>query len=263
MKGSDDILALCAREGWRAALTSALEGEELERAIHPERSSFIQLMPVREGGVVLELGAAWGGITAELAKAYRVVAVESVSRRAAFITLRAKQEGQGAAIEVLTRDWLDSGLGDLGSRRFDGIVVHESAAALPRDCLESLRQVLAPGGLIYVGARNRLGWSGSTPLGERARSLTHAGYARSFAAAGLRIRETYVSPRGYLNPSELVPLQDQAITHYTRMRLEPPGFSPRRKLANQAKQAMASERFWRLFGPDFAFLLEAARGAHA
>jgi predicted O-methyltransferase YrrM len=248
LSASENLAERAERQGWREALSGAFSGEELDLAAHPERAAFIQLMRARDGGTVLEVGAGFGNITLELAKAgFRVVAVEPRPERARFIAVRARQESLPGQIEVL-----EQGLEGLGEgKRFDAIVVNEAASSDKLE-LARLKGLLAPGGVIYLGGRNSISWSG--PVGGR----SHSGYERLFARAGLRIRATYVSPRGFRNPSELVPLSEQAIRHYTRMRLEPPGASMRGRLKNASKSALASVAFWKLLAPDFVFFLEAS-----
>jgi hypothetical protein len=243
----ENLLQEAEKQGWRTALTRTLEGDALDRAAHPERAAFIQLLPVKPQGEILELGAGWGGITLELARSgFGVIALEKDPARSRFIAIRAKQEGMSDRIESLQGDRIPAS-------RFDAIVLHQpaSSADLP---LKELRERLAPGGLLYLGGRNRLGWNRS---GRGDGGLTYAEYKRRFAAAGLRIQRAYVSPRGFLNPSELVPLQTRAIRHYTRMRLEPQK-NLRGLLKNMIKSLLARPVFWKWFGPDFVFFLEAA-----
>jgi hypothetical protein len=252
---ADAVLARAAKEGWRAALAGELRGEELDRELNPERAAFHQLMRVPDGGTVLELDAEWGGVSTELAKRFKVVAVERVSSRARFIAERAKQEGASGSLEVTTGDFLSMNLPALGEQRFAAVICHAPALLLDEHLLLTLSGLLAPGGIVYVGAQNRLGWRGYLASGR-----SYRGYANAFAAAGFRVESSYVSPRGYRNPSELVPFQGPAIRHYARMRLEPPGSSLKIWLRNRLKMFLARVWFWKWFGSDFVFLL---KGPHA
>src|SRR5207249_2567348 len=101
---------------------------------------------------------------------------------------------------------------------FDAIVATSlPSAAGQLSYLASRRELLASHGILCVGVRNRIGWdrlrrrdAGSTRGGLR----TYAGYVRLFAAAGYSVRSAHVSPGGGQDPTELVPLQRQAIAHY-------------------------------------------------
>lgn len=237
MSGFEAILR-DAEKDWRQALSGRLGSEEFELATHPERAAFIQLLRARAGGCVLEISPGWGGVTVELARAaFRVVALEPSPERARFIELRAKQEGLEQLIEVRRGAAED---------KFDAIVSHEPASSTS---VAELGGKLAPGGVIYLGGPGRRPWSGR-------RGFSHAGYVRIFSQAGLRVQASYASPRGFRNPSELVPMQEQAIRYYTRMRLEPQK-SAKGALKNLAKQALASSWCWERFGHDFVFFLEA------
>jgi hypothetical protein len=207
-------------------------------------------MEIPDGSPVLELEAGWGGVSIELAKAFRVTAFDSDSDRARFIELRARQEG--LRLDARAGDLGTNDLESLAAGHFSGVVVHRSAASLGLESLTALRQLLAPGGLIYIGAPNRFTWSGF-----RGGMNTYRGYEREFAKTGLRIRTAYVSPRGYLNPSELVPFEKNAISHYTTMRLAPAA-NLRSSIRNHTKTWLAKSWFWKSFGSDFVFFLEAA-----
>jgi hypothetical protein len=237
LSASEKVLERARQSGWRSALEESLSGEELERARHPERAAFMQILPIKSGSSVLELGSGWGGVTIELAKTSKVVAFEKDAARARFIELRAGNEG--VTLEAA------QGLESLKTgRRFDAIVLHEPALSAD---LSLLRSALAPGGVVYAGGP-----------GHRSGGGSFSRYESAFKGAGLRIQTAYASTRGFLNPSELVPFEKQAIRHYTRMRLEPPGASPIRILKNAAKSILADPAAWKLLAPAFVFILEAS-----
>ena len=243
MSVSEGIIRAAEDRGWQEALSGALEGEEHERASHPERAAFVQLLPTPSGGRVLEIAAGWGGVTIELARAsYRVRALEQDSDRARFIAIRARQEGVESLVEAAV-----GGFGDI-SGRFDAIVVHEPVLQAAGH-LSKLRERLTSDGVIYIGGPIRRPWDVT--------GATYRRYVRVFADAGLRVRAAYASPRGFLNPSELVPLRTEAIRHYTRMRIEPAGSSLAAWMKNSAKTALASPGAWKLLAPAFVYFLEA------
>ncbi|MGH9558527.1 MAG: class I SAM-dependent methyltransferase [Bryobacteraceae bacterium] len=270
----------------------------VEYVASPERARFDQIMPITPDGLILDLGAGLGGISAELAKEYRVIALEGVAERASFISIRARQDNMVRNLAVMN--------GDLNTVRFapeqfDAVVVNgvlewvglfdasKPVSQVQIEFMQSLRKLLVPGGIVYVGIENRIGWNQlrGTPdhsglkytslmprfmaewvcrrgtgyraalnSGYRTYTYTRWGYARLFKAAGLRIRSLHIAPRGYNYPTDLIPLRGNAIRHYAGRRAMPAlDFKPRLKKA--LKIAFATEWFWSAFGADFVFMLEA------
>jgi hypothetical protein len=92
--------------------------------------------------------------------------------------------------------------------------------------------------------------------GYRTYTYSFAGYRGLFRRAGLRIAAFWIAPHGYNAPIDLVPVHGTAIEDYTR-RLLTPRYTLKGRLLNRLKKAAASEWFWRWFGSDYVFLLEA------
>jgi SAM-dependent methyltransferase len=293
------LLEESQREGWRAAVRSLLDPVLCEYVTTPDRAAFQEILPLRPGALVLDVGAGMGGIAAELARNYRVVAQEGVAERADFIALRAAQEGLSENLAVVNGDVNSVGF---GPGQFDAAIVSgvlewvglfdtsKGVTEVQVDFLRRLRGFLKPGGLIYVGIENRIGWaqlrgvpdhSGipytsllprflATWICRRSRNYrsshnatyrtytyTHGGFLKLFARAGLRARSTHISVRGYDYPTELVPLVQEAIVTYTLEHLNQPG-GLKDRLLNGLRLALAKPWFWRTFGADFVFVLEAA-----
>jgi hypothetical protein len=186
----------------------------------------------------------------------------------------------------------------LGLHQFDLIVANgvlewvalqdlsASPSAVQLVFMHRLRELLAPGGRIYLGIENRYGWaelrgaldhsglpytslmprflarwacarSGSYRshfnVGYRTYTYSHRGYTRLFEQVGLSIENTWVATGGYNQPSKLVPLDAAAIRFATRTRPRPAGAGA--WMRQQAHAWMARKWIWRWIGSDFAFLL--------
>lgn len=292
------LLEQSRHDGWRKAVQNETPPALQQYITEPERAAFQHILPLAEDSLILDLGAGLGGIAAELAKKFRVVALEGVAERAQFIAIRAQQDGLArnlatingaihqvrfapaqfdAAVVNGVLEWV--GLFDLS------LPVEEAQTRF----MDSLRRLLKPGGLIYVGIENRIGWTqlrgGSDHSGLKYTSLvprfladwacrrarryrsdhnvgyrtytyTYWGYRKLFRRAGLRIHSTHISPLGYNCPTELVALQNCAIRHYVRSRRHP-AHGLKKNLAATLKTMLAREWFWTACGSDFVFVLEA------
>jgi 2-polyprenyl-3-methyl-5-hydroxy-6-metoxy-1,4-benzoquinol methylase len=155
--------------------------------------------------------------------------------------------------------------------------------------LQSLRRLLTPRGIIYVAIENRIGWSmflgsedhsglkytslmprflarwvcahGSSyrsrfNTGYRTYTYSYWGYKKLFGRAGLQIATALVPTSGYTTPTEMVPIHQSAIRTYTYGSWINPPVDFSDKLRNMGKRLFANELCWRMFGPDFAFILE-------
>lgn len=155
-------------------------------------------------------------------------------------------------------------------------------------CLVQLRHLLAAGGVLYLAIENRCGWSelrgardhsglpytsllprvvarwvcarsavyrSTFNTGYRTYTYTHRGYRKLFRQAGLELRATWISPRGYNLPTELVPLDERAIRFALARRRS---LSAGTRTRDGLHRLMAREWIWRWFGSDFVFLASAA-----
>ena len=290
-----ELLARSAQIGWRSALLEVAPALDTYVA-SPNRAAFQDLLPIPETGRILDVGAGLGGISAALAVRHHVVALEGVPERCQFMAVRKKEDG----LNRLTI--LNAGIDSmhLAPGQFDAIIVNgvlEWVAVfdlsgptekIQEAFLKRLRELLAPGGVLYVGIENRFGWAqfrGSpdhsglpyTSLmprwlarfvcnrsrhrsddnrGYRTFTYSFSGYRRLFARSGLKIGSMWIATNGYNLPTELVPLNGQAIAFYSKLPLVQavPGW--RALLKNRLKLLAAKEWFWRRFGSDYVFVLE-------
>jgi len=292
----DQLLAAARRRGWRQAMCEVAP-ELTDNISSPQRAAFEDILPLPEGALILDIGAGLGGIAAQLSEHHCVVALEGVWERACFLARR-KQQDRLHRLIVLN--------GDLSKTRFapgqfDVVVVNgvlEWAALFdlsgpPEQVqarfLRDLRNLLAPGGSIYVGIENRFGWNqfrgakdhsglpytslmprwlatrvcarstsyrSERNLGYRTYTYGYHGYSQLFRQAGLTIASTWIAPQGYNLPSELIPLNCHAIDRYIRIRRWSLPVNWQITLRNWLKLQLAREWFWRCFGSDYVFVLQ-------
>lgn len=290
------LLEASAREGWREAARRLLPPDLFYYIADPRRAAFQSVFPVPPGGRVLDIGAGLGAIATELARRYRVLALEGVRERTQMLEIRKAQDN----LDNLTIWNADLNSVRLKPGQFDGIVVNgvlEWVALFdpslgPDDVqvrfLKQLRELLTPGGKIYVAIESRFGWNqirgaidhsglrytsllprflarmacryssnyrSDINAGYRTYTYSYYGYRKLFRRAGLKIVETYVSLPGYNEPTDLIPLRTPAIREYVK-RAEA-RHTVRRKVRGAFKEILGWESVWRIFAGDFIFLLEA------
>lgn len=281
--------------GWRSAVHDRLAPRLADYITGRSRAAFRELLPLREGARVLSVGAGWGSLAAPMASHYNVVALEGVTERARFIALRRRQD-QLSRLTVIRGKMQQA---CLAPRQFDAVIangvlewsaledLHDPPRQVQLRFLVRLRELLRPGGFVYIGIENRFGWpalrgavdhSGMRYTSVMPRFLAHQlclrgrgyraasnagfrtyiysyrGYRRLFAEAGLQIEASWVSPGGYNCPTRLVPLHPDAIRFATRRRQ---ALWPRAWL----KATVAQVWIWRWLGSDFVFLLRATAAA--
>lgn len=288
------LLAASERSGWRQAVEGLSPGMR-DNILNPDRAAFQDVLPIPDGSSVLDVGAGLGCIATELAAHHEVTALEGVRERARFIACRKRQDG----LKNLTVLNADLGAVRFDQAQFDAVVVNGvlewvglfDLAVPPEEAqlrfLRNLRRALKPGGLLYVGIENRIGWdqirgtrdhSGlpytsllprfaarwvcrrsmgfRTELNHGYRTYTYSyyGYRRLFRRAGLEIESTWIAPLGYNLPTRMVPLNKTAIDLQSRRWIYPP-IGWRDRVVNQGKRWLARPSVWRTFGSDFTFLL--------
>jgi SAM-dependent methyltransferase len=294
----EQLLTTSVAKGWREAVQTVIPASLQEYILSPQRAAFQDVLPLADGSCFLDVGAGLGGICTQLARRHHVVALEGVRERAQFIALRKEQDN----LRNLTVLNGDLNTAQLAAGQFDGIVVNGvlewvglfDLSAPPEVIqvrfLESLRRLLAPGGGIYVGIENRIGWAqlhgdvdhsglpytsllprflarlvcsasknyrSHVNAGYRTYTYSYSGYEKLFQRAGLGIRSAHISIHGYNRPTELVPIRGNAINYYAPRRTLRPATTLKLAVRNYIKLLLARERLWRIFGGDYIFFLEA------
>lgn len=158
---------LATSQGWRQALAEVY-GEDsgmFRYVTDPGRLNFLDLLPLNDQSIVLEIGAGLGQVTTSLARLARAVyGLEVVPEQAEFVITRAQQEGcQNVTIAIGGDDCRLPYVGEM----FDVVVLNlvlEWCATRIEDepfvqgqkrLLDEICRVLKPGGLLFLTTKNR------------------------------------------------------------------------------------------------------------
>lgn len=295
------LVAEAEQHGWRNAISEHLPVGLRGYVGDESRADFEELLPIAPGSRVLDVGAGWGSVAAPLARRHHVVALEGVPERARFTTLRGRQEGL-AHLRVIQGDLHHTGL---APGQFDLIVANGilewvpllDLGARPGEVqlhfLDRLRELLAPGGGIYLAIENRVGWAVLRGLpdhsglpytslmprwmarmvcarsrryraqfnaGYRTYTYTLSGYRRLFAQVGLEARGAWFCPWGYNQPAKLAPFARGPLEFCFP---EVPGSGPAAGLRRWARRLALHPALVRGLASDFAFWLEPVGQAQA
>jgi len=199
-----------------------------------DRANWHLLFPTSAEATVLEVGAGLGTVTHALALAYRhVVALEPTAERVHFMQRRLAEDGL-PNVHVI-----QSSLGDLPLRQesvdlaiLNGVLGWASGGAFGRRArwihlLESIRSVIRPGGLVYLGVENRWGL-GAGGVRRRAAFASLSGYRKLLAAAGYSDVRVWCALPSHEDPRFLVVCEQRAFDHFLRALTLPPRAVPRR-----------------------------------
>lgn len=262
------------RAGWQRALQDHVARQHPDLVRYTEsvvRADWFTLLPLdRESTVSLDVGAGWGpnsfGLAPHVCRHY---AVEKIPERIEFLALRAQQDAVANLVPVRADlHALPFAAGSLdviavnGVLEWAGLVDPEASPhqepreprLLQEAFLHQLRELLRPGGWLYVGIENRFGrmfWRGAldhqglryTSLMPRALAraytrLRHArsprtesidrdyrawtyslpGYLQLFAQCGFDAVQTFAVEPGYNVPTRIVPLASRGPMRYVMSR---------------------------------------------
>lgn len=211
------------------------------------RARWHHLLGMKPDSQVLDLGAGLGTMSHALSKAYsRVFAVEKVEERVEFMRLRFAQE----KCENITLIRTDIDLLPFPYHTLDLIVLNGVLEWLPYNkkhlnpreaqvrYLQALRELLKPGGTLYVGIENRLSynflagapdphiWIKFVPvlprfvsdavcrlkIGDRYRPYlySHRGYRKLLSEVGFREVEIFCVYPSYHDPKEIISLKNHS-----------------------------------------------------
>lgn len=167
----EELLRAAAGSGWKAALATYVEQKNpavLELILDSRRTSFLTLLPQPQGGIALDFGCGFGGISVQLARKYRqVFALDSGLERLRFLNVIRKQERIGNIQAIHHENAASLPFAD---RSIDLAVLVGVFEYLPlafpdqpvrnvqRRVLGELSRILKPGGHLYIGTKNRFGW---------------------------------------------------------------------------------------------------------
>jgi len=162
------IAEIAAGRPWRQVVQERYAATKpwLYRIItDPSRTAFLNVIQPTTDGPALDLGAGWGQTCRPLAAKQRVVALEPVAERLAFIQAAARQDGVDRNLHYLGLDYFDVSF-ETKFATIYAIGVFEWVGAFQsatdpqerqRQFLLKTRADLTPGGSLVLGIENRLG----------------------------------------------------------------------------------------------------------
>lgn len=169
---SNKINQLAKEEGWRFAARDAANQTnnpeyQYEYIVNEARADFKLLLPLTHDNIVLDIGSGWGTITTAFSRHARHVFALDVSREnLEFTRYRLEQEGlnnctllQTDATKIpLPRNSCDIAL-LVGVLEWVAWGSEEShPKTIQANVLQSIYDVLAPGGCLYIGIENRFSY---------------------------------------------------------------------------------------------------------
>lgn len=167
------LVKIAQSRGWLEALERHLAQAGARREYVREyvaseaRADFRFLMSCDEKATILDVGSGWGNIAIAFARnSHLVFALDTTLANLQFIRIRAQQEGLNNVVSVLG----DATCLPLPPASFDGVLMvgvlewvpwgrnDGTPRRLQVRALKEAFQVLRPGGQLYVGIENRLGF---------------------------------------------------------------------------------------------------------
>jgi len=267
-----ELLRAAEDLGWQKALATHVKPKNpavLDLILDPRRSSFLDLLPYSAGGIAVDIGCGYGGISLQLARKYRrVFSLDSGLERLGFLNVIRKQENidniqaihhENASSLPFADDSVDL-LVMVGVFEYLPLAFPEqSIRDVQHRVLSELHRVLKTGGHLYIGTKNRFGWpywKGSAdhnrlpfgPILPRAlagmltRSLYNRpyriivdslpAYRRLLRDAGFVDARVYWPQPGYQFPQAFVPLNGDAHEDRGPTRGSSPGALKRHAVAS-------------------------------
>ena len=166
-----EVIAVAKTHGWQTALYDVLkpEGSEVHATIGDERRvDWKFLLPLTPEDRALDLGCGWGAAAVALSKTCKeVIAMDATWERVHFLDIRCRQQSLSNLYPIHGGDTLDfpfpEGYFDLvvlvGVLEWLGESYPElSPRAAQIKALSNLHTILKPGGSLYIGIENRIGY---------------------------------------------------------------------------------------------------------
>src|SRR3984957_8915466 len=213
-----DILALsrlAATMGWRKVALGIGDAFVRRYITDQNRSLFLSMLPIKEGERVLDVGAGWGNLAAQIAKGFpssSVYATDKALEQLFFAEQIKKQEGL-KNMRVIQCDITDppfeKGFFDvvimIGVLEWLGASVKTmSPRAAQERGLKAIYDIMRPGGRLLIGIENRIGYQNILGRQDRAKTAyTQRGYTRLLKDAGFEAVTFYPVLPNYWFPNRI------------------------------------------------------------
>ena len=253
------FLEAAERLGWRAAAEQRFAGAPRRVTVV---GTALDFLPIPDGSLVLDATAGYGRLAAELAQLHHVVALTPNPAQARFLEIRKRQD-ELHHLSIVVGDPLHM---VFARAQFRAAVVAPTA---PDDLggadlftlLLRVKELLVPGGLLYLGIGNRYGWGNfNFALAPKKRPAAplqpcgHLGYRAFFREAGMELLSMWLSLVGEGDPSILIALNRKAIADVLYRNYGGP-FRHTRRFRKFLDRTLAIPWLWRLAGNHYSFLV--------
>ena len=255
------LLEAAERRGWRKAIMERFADMSRRSSV---AGTAVDFLPVPDGSLILDATAGYGRLAAELAQAHRVVALTPNPSQARFLEIR-KHQDQLHRLTIIQGDPFRT---NFDRSQFDAAVVApvDSDVSGP-DLLAILlrvRELVVPGGLVYLGAGNRYGFRRFIRNLQRKKDFAsppapsgYLGYRSFFRYAGMEMVGMWISLIGAGDPSVLIALNRWALTNALYRNYGSP-LRHNLRVRTLLDRILASPWLWRLAGDHYSFLLRVA-----
>jgi ubiquinone/menaquinone biosynthesis C-methylase UbiE len=161
---------LAATIGWRKAALGTGENFLKKYITDPNRSLFLSILSIKDGENILDAGAGWGNISAQIAKSFPSSSVYAADRtlERMFFAEQIKKQERLENMHVLQCDIADP---PFEKSFFDVVIMMgvlewlgDSVGTLPPEAvqergLKAVHDIMRPGGRLLIGIENRIGYN--------------------------------------------------------------------------------------------------------
>src|ERR1700722_9574187 len=211
-----ELADLAATLGWKKAVSEWRRSAFVRRYItNTQRLLFLSILPIKEGDRVLDVGAGWGDLAAQIAKGFpssSVYATDKALERL-FFAEQVKEQERLDNLRVIQSDITDlpfeKGFFDvvimIGVLEWLGASVKTmSPRAAQERGLKAIYDIMRPGGRLLIGIENRIGYQNILGRQDRAKTAyTQRGYTRLLKDAGFEAVTFYPVLPNYWFPNRI------------------------------------------------------------